>query len=91
VRRVWTRPAVADLVRLHDFLAEVSPRAADRTAKALDAAVKQLQAFPRLGSRVDGFASREVRRLIVGDYEMRYEVVSDAVVVLRIWHGREDR
>jgi hypothetical protein len=37
------------------------------------------------------FAPREVRRLIVGDYELRYEILEDAIVLVRLWHTREDR
>ncbi len=91
MKRIWSRPALADLIRLHDFLQPVSPRAADSVVKALDAAARRLQAFPRIGSRLDEYAPREVRRLIVGDYELRYEIVDDAIFVLRIWHGKEDR
>jgi hypothetical protein len=29
--------------------------------------------------------------LIVGQYEIRYEVKKDTIFVLRLWHTREDR
>ena len=32
-----------------------------------------------------------MRRLIVGPYEMRYEVKDDVIRILQIWHGKEDR
>ena len=39
-----------------------------------------------------GFEPREMRRLIVGQYELRYDVIEDVtVVILRLWHTREDR
>jgi plasmid stabilization system protein ParE len=34
---------------------------------------------------------REVRRIIVGNYEMRYELVESTVFILRVWHTREER
>ncbi|MEY4592360.1 MAG: hypothetical protein RIR18_1255 [Pseudomonadota bacterium] len=37
------------------------------------------------------FEGREVRRLLVGDYEMRYEIQGSAVYILRLWHTRENR
>lgn len=46
---------------------------------------------PRIGARLEGFTSRKVRRIIVGKYEMHYEVLSDVIYILRIWHSREDR
>jgi plasmid stabilization system protein ParE len=82
---------VEDLARLHDFLAQSNPRAALRAVTALRNAVRQLLAHPWLGSLLGGFEPREVRRLLVGDYEMRYEVAGDAIHILRFFHTREDR
>ena len=87
----WTSKAHSDLVRLHDFLAPVNPRAAARVVRALAAAPARLVEHPRLGERLDEFNPREVRRIIVGDYEMRYEIQASTVYVLRLWHTREDR
>jgi len=41
--------------------------------------------------RLEAFLPREVRRLIVGDYEVRYEIAYDVVNILRIHHALEDR
>jgi len=87
----WTPESVEDLARLHDFLAQSNPRAALRAVTALRNAVRQLLAHPRLGSLLGGFEPREVRRLLVGDYEMRYEVAGEAIHILRFFHTREDR
>jgi plasmid stabilization system protein ParE len=87
----WTDPARADLIRLHDFLETVNPRAADRVAKALDQAARRPLEFPRVGARLEKYQPREVRRLIVGDYELRYEIVEDTIFIVRFWHCREDR
>jgi len=32
-----------------------------------------------------------VRRIIVGQYEIRYDVIGEVIRVLRIFHTREDR
>ncbi|MFO0238527.1 MAG: type II toxin-antitoxin system RelE/ParE family toxin [Betaproteobacteria bacterium] len=50
-----------------------------------------MPARPRIGLRLEEFAPREVRRLVVGRYEVRYLVERDALHVLRIWHTRGDR
>ena len=42
----WSSAARRDLVRLHDFLHPVSPRAAGQTVKILIAAVDKLSAYP---------------------------------------------
>lgn len=87
----WTTSARADLVRLHEFLETVNPRAAARAVRLLVAGAKRIPARPRLGQRLREFADREVRRILVGDYEIRYELAGRDVFVLRIFHTREDR
>ncbi len=91
MRLKWTKKAQADLVRLHDFLAPVNRAAAARTVQALVAAPARLIAQPRLGERLQEFEPNEVRRILVGQYEMRYELQGDVIYVLRLWHSREDR
>jgi len=87
----WAHKALEDLVRLHKFLAPVNPQAAARIVQALAMAPTRLVEQPRLGEKVPEFEPREVRRLLVGNYELRYEVQRDRIVVLRLWHTREQR
>lgn len=87
----WTSKALSDLARLHDFLAPVNKPAAARAIQALTAAPGRLLEQPRIGERLDEFAPREVRRILIGRYEMRYEIEQSNIYVLRIWHTREDR
>ncbi len=87
----WTTSANQDLVRLHAFLHPLNPLAAIQIVQQLVAAAEQLLTYPQLGERLVEFLPRNVRRLIVGDYEMRYELADTAIFVLRLWHGRENR
>ena len=87
----WTTSAQADLVRLYEFLQPVNPPAAVRVVRGLLAAVRRIPSGPRLGARLPGFGDREVRRIIAGSYEIRYELSANDVYVLRIFHTREDR
>ena len=87
----WTRKALSDLVRLHEFLAAVDRTAAARTVQSLAAAPDRLLQYPRLGEQLEEFAPREIRRIPVGAYEIRYEIRDSIVFVLRVRHTREDR
>ena len=87
----WTSKALADLARLYDFLAPVNKEAAARVVQALTAAPARLYAYPRMGEKLEEFSPREVRRILVNHYEMRYEIQGSDIYVLRIWHTREDR
>lgn len=91
MRLRWTGKAVSDLQRLHDFLAPANPRVAAEIVQALARAPARLLERPRMGTRLEAFGDREVRRIFVRDYEMRYEIAGDAIYILRLWHGREDR
>ena len=87
----WSTSANRDLVRVHGFLAAADRRAAARAVQRLLTGAKHIARHPRIGVRLVEFDPREVRRLIVGDYEMRYEVRDHELIVLRIWHVYEDR
>jgi plasmid stabilization system protein ParE len=91
MRLVWTGKAVSDLARLHEFLGAVNKPAAARIVRTLTAAVARLASNPRIGETLDEFAPHEVRRILVGQYEVRYEIRNLTILVLRIWHTREQR
>lgn len=87
----WTNKALSDLARLYEFLALVNRPAAARTVQQLTAAPLVLLTNPRIGERLDEFEPRDVRRLLVGAYEIRYEISDATLYLLRLWHSREHR
>lgn len=87
----WTSKALSDLARLYEFLAPANGPAAARAIQALTKAPTILLTNPRIGEQLFQFAPREVRRILVGGYELRYELQDSIVYVLRLWHTREDR
>jgi len=87
----WTNAALNDLSRLYEFLAAKNHKVATKTIQSLTSAPQKIIAQPRIGAQLDEFTSREVRRLLIGHYEMRYELRPEAIYILRIWHTRESR
>ncbi len=87
----WTGKALADLERLHDFLAVVNPPAAARTVRSLAKTPTKLLANPRIGEQLFEFEGREVRRIIVSKYKIRYEIQDSCIYILRMWHTKEHR
>ncbi len=87
----WTNRASRDVGRLSGFLAPVAPVSAAKVAQALTVAPNRLIDFPRVGQPAEGYTDKEVRKLTVGQYIMHYEIMGEEVIILRIWHGREDR
>ena len=87
----WTSKALSDLARLYEFLAPVNKPAAVHRVQALTAAPRRILEQPRIGERLDEFSPREVRRILVGHYEIGYEIQASTLYVLRLWHTRENR
>jgi plasmid stabilization system protein ParE len=72
-------------------LAPVNRPAAARAVQSLASAPDGLLKNPRLGERLRQFEPREVRRILVGRYELRHEIRESAIYALRLRHAREDR
>ena len=75
----WANKGLSDLARLYEFLAPVNKAAATRTVQSLAKAPEQLLANPRIGEKLFEFDPREVRRILVGQYEMRYEIRNETI------------
>jgi plasmid stabilization system protein ParE len=87
----WTASAVTDIARLHDFLAPLNSTAAAKTVQMLTHAPSGLLSHPLIGRLLEEFAPKQIRRIIVGQYEIRYEIIDSTIYILRVWHTRENR
>jgi len=83
-------PALGDLRRFERFPTPVNRNAAKRSISAIRSVRRALE-HPQIGERVEEVTSREVRKLLVDQYELRYEVLPGLIRVLRVWHMREER
>jgi toxin ParE1/3/4 len=90
MRLIFSRAAVHDLVRLREFIARHNPDTAKRVSQRLRGAIKGLVNTPQIGRPVL-YLPGEIRELIFGKYVARYEVRTNSLYILRIWHGKEDR
>ncbi|MEI6805934.1 MAG: type II toxin-antitoxin system RelE/ParE family toxin [Myxococcaceae bacterium] len=87
----WTTQAYSDLQRFYDFLAPINSQAAIQILNMLATAPEKLINNPRIGENLPEFSPREVRKLIVSRYELRYEVKNNTIYILKLWHVRENR
>lgn len=94
MKLVCSPEAVADLRRLHDFVAEKDLLAARRLSKSLRDGIKRLKQFPQMGRRVrqsaDVWAPEEIRDWVTGTYIARYLLLDETIVILRVWHHKEN-
>lgn len=94
MRIVLTAKAAEDLVRLRTFLADRNPDAANRAATSISRAIQSLADLAERGRPSGVPGQREIFvRFGASGYLIRYayRAGGNDVVVIRIWHGREDR
>ncbi len=90
MRLVYSQEAVADLIRLRQFIADHDPSAAARVAADLVARIDNLCSFPEIGRPVSQAPQPDtIRDFIFGKYVVRYTLHDQALVILRIWHHYE--
>lgn len=89
---IWTIPARNDLVRLREFIEPQNFEAARRAAENLKKAVSLLLENPQIGKPME---RREDRELIIPfgkrGYVLRYRVAGEDIIILRVWHGLEEK
>jgi plasmid stabilization system protein ParE len=89
VKLSFTAKALEDLERLHAFVAEKNPAAADRIRCQLLDSIRTLLEQPLGGKSVK---SLPVRQWVSGDDVIRYLLEDEqSLIIVRIWHGRENR
>lgn len=90
---LWLPEAKQDIARLHEFLLEKSPVAAQKMLDTLLQGADQLIEFPKIGKPMgDELQRRELFvRFGAGSYVLRYRLDEENIVVIRTWHSREDR
>lgn len=84
----FSGPAALDVRRLYEFVATKNPQAAERLQQRLLASIDVLGEHSDAGRALRGSSMRE---WIAGEYVVHYRVDEHGPLILRIWHGRENR
>lgn len=88
---VWSHKSKEDIQRLFDFLYSANPVSAAEMVVDIRRYVALLPTQPRLGRNLPRYDPREIRSGIIGRYEIRYEIKQTNIIILRVWHTRENR
>lgn len=86
-RVLWSRAALFDLQRIHEYIALFNPGAGRMMVDRLVAEANSLTGFAQRGRPVPGPTLRELT--LVYPYVIRYRIDGDPVFVLRVRHGRQ--
>lgn len=89
----WLPEAIGDVERLYKFLQDKDLKAATKAASCILAGTDRLKKAPQLGVLMDKNApSRELYVTFgAAAYVIRYRFEDDKVIIIRVWHSREDR
>ncbi len=90
---IWEPGAVDDLSRLRKFIQPHNPKAAMNAARRIIESTNLLLDHPHLGHPMDDLP--EFNELFIpfgqNGYVLRYRLDNGNIIILRIWHTREDR
>jgi plasmid stabilization system protein ParE len=93
MRLEWSAQALADLDRFAGFLRDRYPDLARIVASEIERKAQVLRRYPKLGRPIDG--RNEFREMTLpvlrAMYVLRYAYEGNRLVVLRVFHSREDR
>jgi len=89
----WLPDALEDLHRLYAFIEPHSANAATRAIDTLIEAVDGLHEFPEKGK--PWREEIDFRELLVKfgakGYVIRYRIIDEKIIIVRVWHALEDR
>jgi plasmid stabilization system protein ParE len=90
---IWTKAATTDLKRHYSFLEPIDPGIAQKAVQAIFKAGESLKDNPRRGVVVLQAKGLRKLRVIFGKYGfvMHYVFIETEVLILRIYHGWENR
>ncbi len=91
----WLPEATKDVVRLREFIKKENPRAAKETGQRILDAVNLLTKKPEAGMPSPDEDCEAFRDLYApfgkGGYTVRYRIKQQTVIIVRVWHSREER
>ena len=89
----WSPLALRDLQRVHGFLKTESPKTAIEALTKIKKSGQNLPFFPNIGVQIGNDA--DFRQLTVAfgkqAYILHYRIHHTSIVVLRVWHSKENR
>lgn len=87
----FLRSAERDIAIIGEFLGRETPGRAHRAIDMLTRRARILADFPDIGVAVDGNLRQMVFKDKWNTFVLRYHATDDAILITRIWHGRQNR
>nr|WP_244634469.1 type II toxin-antitoxin system RelE/ParE family toxin [Pantoea agglomerans] len=77
--------------RIYRFALQYSCQHADDVLDRLITGSAGLKAHPAIGIQQVRYEPREVRKVILDDYEIHDELRDNAIYIVDLWHTKEER
>lgn len=87
VKIEWSKTSNYDILQIYSYIYQDSVYYAVNTINGIAKTTDNLEIFPYLGRKVPEYNIYNIRELIYKSYRIIYEVQSNRIRVLRIWHS----
>ncbi len=84
----FNRGALRDVGEILDYISERNPRAASDLSLQFEKAAKLIASMPEIGSKT---TREHVRRLVIGQYLLVYELSGGEAIIHYVRHGARNR
>ena len=83
----WSKTSNYDILQIYSYIYQDSIYYAVKTINEIAKSTDNLEIFPYMGRKVIEYDLTQLRELIYKSYRIIYEVQSNKIVILRIWHS----
>ena len=87
----WALKAQDDLERIYRFALQYSRQHANDVLDRMITGSAGFKVHPAIGIQQIRYEPREVRKVILDDYEIHYELRDNAIYIVDLWHTKEER
>ena len=87
MRIIWSIQSREDLREIRKFIARDAPNTAASFVRRLRSSVDRLRVFPESGQVVPEVGDPKIREVIYGAYRIIYELGSNRVEILTVFHS----
>ena len=86
-RAYWLKQATNDLEQIYDFISHDSIYYAMKTINSTYSKIEIIKEYPYIGRAVLEIDNKMIREYIYKSYRIIYEIDSDVILILRVWHS----
>ena len=87
VKIEWSKTSNYDILQIYSYIYQDSVYYAVKTINEIVKSTDNLEMFPYMGRKVLEYDLTQLRELIYKSYRIMYEVQSNKILILRIWHS----